>query len=120
MKNYFLGKKSCSSNIHFLSFFIFDNAYSPLNFVNLDIVLCGDIHKRQFFDLPSGGRAFMIGSYVQQNFGETVNYHGYGIYDVESEEYITHDIDNEQPFLNFSITDISDIDNNAEVLLNIR
>ena len=100
--------------------FEFDNAYSPLNFVNLDIVLCGDIHKRQMFDLSSGGRAFMIGSLIQQNFGETVNFHGYGIYDVESEEYTTHDIDNEQPFLNFLMTDISDIDNNAEVLLNIR
>ena len=100
--------------------FEFDNAYSPLNFVNLDIVLCGDIHKRQMFDLSSGGRAFMIGSLIQQNFGETVNFHGYGIYDVESEEYTTHDIDNEQPFLNFSITDISDIENNAEILLNIR
>lgn len=100
--------------------FEFESAYSPLNFVDLDILLCGDIHKRQMFDLPNGGKAYMIGSLIQQNFGETINYHGYGIYDVESNEYQTIDIDNEQPFLHFSISDISDIEKNGETLLNIR
>ncbi len=33
------------------------------------------------FELPNGGKAVMIGSLIQQNFGETINYHGYGIYD---------------------------------------
>jgi DNA repair exonuclease SbcCD nuclease subunit len=124
----------------------FDDAYDKINFYGLDIVLCGDIHKRDivnigteievdekdvenFITLNRMGKKIklvkktpiiQIGSLIQQNFGETVNYHGYGIYDVESEEYTTHDIDNEQPFLNFLISDISDIDNNAEILLNIR
>lgn len=100
--------------------FEFDNAFSPLNFVDLDLLLCGDIHKRQMFQLPNGGKAIMIGSLVQQNFGETVNYHGYGIYDIEKDEYTTHDIKNEQPFLHFSISDISDIENEQENLLNVR
>jgi DNA repair exonuclease SbcCD nuclease subunit len=100
--------------------FEFDNAFSPLNFVDLDLLLCGDIHKRQMFELPGGGKAVMIGSLIQQNFGETVNYHGYGMYDVETNEYTTHDIKNEQPFLHFSISDISDIENEEENLLNVR
>ncbi len=100
--------------------FEFENAYSPLNFVGLDLLLCGDIHKRQMFDLPNGGKAIMIGSLIQQNFGETVNYHGYGVYDVVNDEYHTYDIENEQPFLHFSISDILDIDNESEKLLNIR
>ena len=100
--------------------FEFETAYSPLNFVDLDILLCGDIHKRQMFDLPNGGKAFMIGSLIQQNFGETVNYHGYGVYDVLSDEYTAHDLKNEQPFLHFSISDISDIENETENLLNVR
>jgi len=72
------------------------------------------------FDLPNGGKAVMIGSLIQQNFGETINYHGYGIYDVESNEYTTVDIENEQPFLHFSISDITDLENGSEVLLNVR
>jgi len=100
--------------------FEFENAYSPLNFVDLDLLLCGDIHKRQMFELPNGGRAIMIGSLIQQNFGETINHHGYGIYDIEKNEYHTYDIENEQPFLHFSISDISDIENESEKLLNIR
>ena len=100
--------------------FEFESAYSPLNFVDLDLLLCGDIHKRQMFDLPGGGKAIMIGSLIQQNFGETVNYHGYGIYDMETNEYTTHDIKNEQPFLHFSISDIADIENEEENLLNVR
>jgi DNA repair exonuclease SbcCD nuclease subunit len=100
--------------------FEFTNAYSPLNFVDLDVLFCGDIHKRQFFDLPNGGNAFMIGSLIQQNFGETINLHGYGVYDVQSNKYETHDIDNLQPFLHFSITDISDIEKDAEKLINVR
>jgi hypothetical protein len=100
--------------------FEFDSAFSPLNFVDLDLLLCGDIHKRQMFQLPGGGKAVMIGSLIQQNFGETVNYHGYGIYDIEKDDYTTHDIKNEQPFLHFSISDIADIENEEENLLNVR
>lgn len=100
--------------------FEFDNAFSPLNFVDLDLLLCGDIHKRQIFTLPNGGKGVMIGSLVQQNFGENVNHHGYGIYDFETNEYTTHDIKNDQPFLHFTISDISDIENEKEILLNIR
>ena len=98
----------------------FEDAYDRLNFVGLDLLLCGDIHKRQTFKLHSGGPAVMIGSLIQQNFGETINHHGYGIYDTESKEYHTYDIENEQPFLHFSISDILDIENESEKLLNIR
>ena len=98
----------------------FENAYSPLNFVGLNLLLCGDIHKRQTFSLPNGGMAIMIGSLIQQNFGETVNYHGYGIYDVENNEYSSFDVENQQPFLHFTISDITDIENESEKLLNIR
>jgi DNA repair exonuclease SbcCD nuclease subunit len=61
----------------------------------------------------------MIGSLIQQNFGETIKHHGYGIYDIETDEYTFHDLTNEQPFLHFSISDITDIENEKEKLLNI-
>jgi DNA repair exonuclease SbcCD nuclease subunit len=97
----------------------FEDAYDQLNFVDLDLLLCGDIHKRQQFTLPSGGRAIMVGSLIQQNFGETVRHHGYGVYDMKSDEYTFHDLQNEKPFLHFKITDIKDIENEKEVLVNL-
>lgn len=96
----------------------FEDAYDRLNFVDLDLLLCGDIHKRQQFTLPSGGKAIMVGSLIQQNFGETVKHHGYGVYDIETDEYEFHDLPNEQPFIHFSIKDIKDIENETEEQLN--
>ena len=99
--------------------FSFDDAYDKLNFVDLDLLLCGDIHKRQTFTLPNGGKGVMIGSFIQNNFGESVKHHGYGLYDVESDNYTFHDLQNDQPFLHFKITDINDITDEKEKLLNI-
>lgn len=99
--------------------FQFEDGYDRLNFVDLDLLLCGDIHKRQQFKLPNGGRGVMIGSLIQQDFGETVKNHGYGIYDVVNDEYKFYDLPNDKPFLHFNITDIKDIDNEREVLINL-
>jgi len=99
--------------------FEFEDAYDKLNFTDLDLLLCGDIHKRQQFTLPEGGKAIMIGSLIQQNFGETVKHHGYGIYDIVDDEYNFIDLPNEQPFLHFEINDIKDIENGKEELLNL-
>ena len=99
--------------------FEFEDAYDRLNFVDLDLLLCGDIHKRQQFTLPNGGHAIMVGSLIQQNFGETVKHHGYGIYNMETDEYTFHYLPNEQPFLHFSINDIKDIENETEEHLNL-
>ena len=98
--------------------FEFEDAYDQLNFVGLDLLLCGDIHKRQTFTLPEGGKAVMVGSLIQQNFGETVNHHGYGIYDVETNDYTFHNLENNQSFLHFNITDIKDIEDGKEELVN--
>ena len=97
----------------------FEDAYDRLNFVGLDLLLCGDIHKRQTFKLPEGGKAIMVGSLIQQNFGETIKHHGYGVYNVEEDEYNFYDLPNEQPFMHFSISDIKDIDDEKEELLNL-
>jgi DNA repair exonuclease SbcCD nuclease subunit len=97
----------------------FEDAYDRLNFVDLDLLLCGDIHKRQQFVLPNGGKAIMVGSLIQQNFGETVKHHGYGIYDMGTDEYTFHDLQNENPFLHFSIKDINDIETESEEHINL-
>ena len=97
----------------------FEDGMDRLNFVDLDIMLCGDIHKRQVFELPNKRKGYMIGSYIQQEHGETVKHHGYGIYDVEEDEYSFVNIESEQPYLHFKITDIKDIENERVVLLNL-
>ena len=95
-----------------------DHAYEIENFKGLDVVLCGDIHKRQVIDIPDGKKAYMVGSTIQQNFGESITKHGYGIYQIKTEKYKFVDLDNKKPFLSFKITDITDLENGTEQLTN--
>jgi hypothetical protein len=60
----------------------------------------------------------MIGSPIQQNIGESIQRHGYGIYDVETKEYSYVDLFNPKPFLKFSIKSFEDIENGTEKLQN--
>jgi DNA repair exonuclease SbcCD nuclease subunit len=96
-----------------------DHAYDTEKFGGLDIVLCGDIHKRAVFNIPNGKRGVMVGSTIQQNFGENLNKHGYGIYDLETNEYSFVDLNNPKPFLAFKINSFDDIVNGTERLTNI-
>jgi hypothetical protein len=60
-----------------------------------------------------------IGSFLQQNFGETVKHHGYGIFDMNTKKYTFYDLPNDQPFLHFKINDIKDIETEREQLVNL-
>lgn len=96
----------------------FDEGFDINKFAGCDLVLCGDIHKRQTFTIPGNKKAYMIGSTVQQNFGETVRKHGYGIYTVDKDEYEYVDLINPKPFLSFKIESIDDLVDGKERLLN--
>jgi DNA repair exonuclease SbcCD nuclease subunit len=97
----------------------FDEGFDSNKFNGCDLVLCGDIHKRQVFDIPNGKKAYMIGSCLQQNYGETINKHGYGVYDVENNNYSFFDLENPKPFLSFKIKSIDDLVSGTEELLNM-
>lgn len=97
----------------------FESGFETDKFAGCDLVLCGDIHKRQVFNIPGGKRAYMVGSTIQQNYGETINKHGFGIYDVEKDEYSFVDLKNPKPFLSFKITSYDDILEDNEKLLNV-
>jgi DNA repair exonuclease SbcCD nuclease subunit len=101
-----------------LGFDFGEEAYNIEKFDGLDVVLCGDIHKRQEFKFKTG-KGYMIGSLIQQNIGESIGRHGYGIYDVETKEYKYVDLFNPKPFLKFSIKSFEDIESGNEKLLNI-
>jgi len=95
-----------------------DHAYDTEKFDGLEIVLCGDIHKRQEFSFKTG-KGYMIGSPIQQNIGESIRNHGFGTYDFGTKEYTYTDLENPKPFLKFSIKSFEDIENGTEVLRNV-
>lgn len=59
-----------------------------------------------------------VGSTIQQNFGETIKKHGFGIYDVEQNKYEFVDLVNSKPFMSFSIKSFDDIVDGKERLTN--
>jgi len=59
-----------------------------------------------------------VGSTIQQNFGETISKHGFGIYDVEKDNYEFVDLSNPKPFLSFTIDSYEDIIDGTEKLTN--
>jgi len=96
----------------------FEEGFDVDKFAGCDIVLCGDIHKRQIFNIPGGKKAYMVGSIIQQNFGESITKHGYGIYDVETDNYSFVDMNNPKPYLSFKIDSIKDLEDGTERLFN--
>ncbi len=59
-----------------------------------------------------------IGSTIQQNYGENVKKHGFGIYELETDEYSFVNLENPKPFLSFKIKSFEDILNGEERLTN--
>jgi len=96
-----------------------DHAYDKEKFGGLDVVLCGDIHKREVFEIPNNKKGYMIGSTIQQNYGENLNKHGYGILNIGTMEYETSDLFNPKPFLSFKIKSFEDIVSGTEKLVNV-
>lgn len=84
-----------------------------------DLTLCGDIHMRQEFKTPSGHPVIMVGSFIQQDFAETVSKHGYCTITVNNGiTYQFTDIENPVKQYTFLIKDIEDIYEEREVLIN--
>ena len=59
-----------------------------------------------------------VGSTIQQNYGETITKHGFGIYNLETDEYSLVDLHNPKPFLSFKIDSIDNLVDGTERLLN--
>jgi DNA repair exonuclease SbcCD nuclease subunit len=96
----------------------FETGYEVDKFDGCDLVLCGDIHKRQIFDIPGNKKAYMVGSTIQQNYGESITKHGFGVYNLETNEYSFVDLNNPKPFLSFKLDSYEDIINGYEKLVN--
>jgi DNA repair exonuclease SbcCD ATPase subunit/DNA repair exonuclease SbcCD nuclease subunit len=60
-----------------LGFTLYDTNYTPETFRGCDLVLCGDIHKRQTVGEQDTPMVVYCGSLIQQNHGETLKDHGF-------------------------------------------
>ena len=101
-----------------LGFDFGDEGYNISKFDGLDVVLCGDIHLRQEFNIQNG-KGYMIGSTIQQNYAEKVNQHGFGILDINTMKYEYVNLHNPKPYLSFKISSYDDIINETEQLTNV-
>lgn len=97
--------------------FEFSDVYSQNNFAGMDWVLCGDIHKRQVLR-EKNPTIIMVGSLIQQNYGETISKHGFCSIDIESGNYEFKDIESEYGYYQFKITSVDDIEKGEEKLMN--
>jgi hypothetical protein len=59
-----------------------------------------------------------IGSTIQQNFGENIDKHGYGVYEIDSAQYSFINLPNPKPFLSFYINSIDNLVEGTEKLVN--
>jgi DNA repair exonuclease SbcCD ATPase subunit/3',5'-cyclic AMP phosphodiesterase CpdA len=83
-------------------------------FDGYDLALLGDIHKRQEMISPKGCKIVYAGSLVQQNFGETLDKHGFLVWDLDTLTYEEVDIPNEYGYYTLDIDggivpDVTDI-----------
>lgn len=86
-------------------------------FKGCDIVMAGDIHKRQV--LKRGNVKIVYpGSLIQQTFGETVTQHGFVVWDIENKKHEFFDIPSEYSLYDFSIKNVEDLDSDKETLIN--
>ena len=63
----------------------FEDGQEVSIFDGLDWTLCGDIHKREVLKV-NDRPVIMVGSLLQQNFGESVDKHGFCIVDIEKDK----------------------------------
>jgi len=72
-------------------------------FDGYDLALLGDIHKRQEMISPKGCKIVYAGSLVQQNFGETLDKHGFLVWDLDTMTYEEVDIHNDYGYYTMDI-----------------
>ena len=98
-----------------------DNGLDPGIFDGCDFVIAGHIHKRQEIK-KNGVRIVYCSSIRQRDMGESINGHGFVLWDVEDKEDIEYkyvDIPNvDGGYYKFVVNSISDIENDKEELLN--
>lgn len=86
-------------------------------FEECDLVMLGDIHKRQSFN-HKGTIIAYPSSLIQQNFGENISNHGFLLWDIENKTFTEHDVENKAPYYQFNINSLDDLENGSETITN--
>lgn len=98
-----------------------ENGLDPSVFGECDFVIAGHIHKRQEIK-KDGVRIVYCSSINQRDMAESVNGHGFVVWDVDDPDNITYkfvDVPNpDGGYYKFEINDINDIKEDKEELLN--
>lgn len=91
-----------------IGYVVSSNNFTPEMFDGFDMVLMGDIHKRQIVQHrdKTNGKPIVVyaGSVVQQNHGEYLENHGYLLWDVHNETFEEFNIHNDYGYLTIDIT----------------
>lgn len=98
--------------------YTFEEGVNTHIFDDLDAVFCGDIHNRFVLKNNIGAPLIMVGSFIQQTYRENLTDHGYCIFKVSDNSYEFVNIESNVEYMTFQITDIEDIKNGTEKLLN--
>ena len=85
-----------------IGYTVSSNSFTTDMFEGFDMVMLGDIHKRQ--TLGSSTIAY-AGSMIQQNHGESLDKHGYLLWDVESRTFEEFDLPNDYGFYTLDVND---------------
>ena len=83
-----------------IGYTVSSNSFTTDMFDGFDMVMLGDIHKRQTLGTPTIAYA---GSMIQQNHGESLEKHGYLLWDVESRTFEEVDIPNDYGFYTLDV-----------------
>src|SRR5210317_81949 len=85
-----------------IGYTVSSNSFTTDMFEGFDMVMLGDIHRRQTLGSPTIAYA---GSMIQQNHGEALDKHGYLLWDVESRTFEEVDIPNDYGFYTLDVND---------------
>lgn len=83
-----------------IGYTVSSNSFTTDMFEGFDMVMLGDIHKRQTLGSPTIAYA---GSMIQQNHGESLEKHGYLLWDVESRTFEEFDLPNDYGFYTLDV-----------------
>ena len=95
--------------------FEFEDGQDISIFDGCDFVCCGDIHLYQVMNYH-GTPIVQPSSMVQQDFGESVDNHGYVVWNVETKEHKHINLESDYGFYTFRINSIEDIEKEMERL----
>ena len=97
---------------------VMDNGLNTKAFEGCDCVMAGHLHLRQTIHQDSTSLIYPS-SLLQQTFGETVNSHGFAVWNIETMKVDFVDLDTNYGLYSMEINSVEDIDNDKEKYLNL-